>query len=92
MIKDILNIIVNELDVESSFKFVKLNKIMYILLRNKCIIYKKSAQIIEKYYIKYLLNRGIIFYTFALKPENYQPSGTLNFSKVNEIKSVFFIH
>jgi hypothetical protein len=53
MIKDLLNIIVNELDVESSFKFVKLNKIMYILLRNKCIIYKKSTNIIKRCYIKY---------------------------------------
>jgi hypothetical protein len=53
MIKDILNTIVNDLDVESSFKFVKLNKIMYNLLRNKCITYKKSTKIIERCYIKY---------------------------------------
>jgi hypothetical protein len=52
MIKDILNTIINELDVESQFKFVKLDKMMYNLLRNKCITYKKSAQMIERCYIK----------------------------------------
>ena len=52
MIKDILNIIIDDLDVESSFRFVKLNKMMYNLLRNKCITYKKSVQMIEKCYIK----------------------------------------
>jgi hypothetical protein len=91
MIKDILNTIINELDVESQFKFVKFNKMMYNLLRNKCITYKKSTKIIERCYIKYLLNRGINVYTFALNPINVQPSGTVNLSRLNETTLVFDI-
>ncbi len=34
-------------------------------------------------------NKGIFVYSFALKPEDHQPSGTCNFSRIDNAKLAF---
>ncbi len=84
MEKDIINLIINNLDTESLFKFTKLNRYFHNLSFKKCEDSLNAVKVIEKYHQKYftnyLRNKGFRVYTFALEPENHIPSGGINFT------------
>jgi len=45
-----------------------------------------SAHLIQKNWKRYNKFKGIYTYTFALYPEDYQPSGSVNVSRLSEVR------
>ncbi len=82
----ILTIIFEKLDTKSLFTINQICKYFYILTTDQC--YKIKRQIQYQYTQPHYTNvniGGINMSSFGLYPEQYEPSGSINFSKLINI-------
>ena len=85
---------INTIEYNSTLVTLKLSLKNYNININQMDIYNLSMNVIARYHNNVHsrcsnLKKNINCYSFALNPEDHQPSGTCNFSKIDDIKLVF---